>query len=352
MLAYYRRCDMRDAACRRQRQLLKQEFNFWAEYVPQEPGYAFESAALDLAFSLQHSKDYVLSRLWAIYTLRQLPLLSALQDSLWHLDFSRLMAIGHALSSQPESEMPRFDYLLANYLHPRRADEAVPSARQIRRFLRQQLDPEPTPPEPLETLYSYSVAPGWACLELVSSEGAIETIQEAINTLAKQQQCTKAQALLSMALGEAPKVAINVYRKQHCEEITTASGERFNAEDASVLLRFAHERCIDTNAQAKGYRFPPSMRAAIIGRDAHCRFPDCEIAAQWCDIDHVVPYSQGGPTSMSNAQLLCRHHHNLKTERKVFCETPGDGSITWFTASGVKITTSPKGVCAKSEEPP
>lgn len=352
MLAYYRRCDMRDPVCRRQRQLLKDEFNFWDEYVPTEPGYDFERAALDLAFSLQHSKDYVLSRLWAMYILRQLPLLEALQFSLWHLDFPRLMAISQALTAVPESEMPRFDYLLARFLHPKRQDEAVPSAREIRRFLRHHLEPDPKLPEPLETLYSYPVAPGWACLEMVSSEGAIETIKEAINTLAKQHKCTQAQALLKMALGETPKVTINVYRKEHSNQITTAGGERFNSQDLEALCDLAHERHISTEAEAKGYRFPPAMRAAIIARDAHCRFPDCEIPAQWCDIDHVLPYAQGGSTSMSNAQLLCRHHHNLKTERRVFCKTDGDGHITWWTSNGVRITTSPTGVLGRSDEPP
>ncbi|AZA12399.1 HNH endonuclease signature motif containing protein [Corynebacterium gerontici] len=352
MLAYYRRCDMRDPACRRQRKLLKDEFNFWAEYVPSEPGYAFECAALDLAFSLQHSKDYVLSRLWAIYILRQLPQLSALQASLWHLDFPRLMAIGHALSAVPETEMPRFDDLLARFLHPKKQDESVPSARQIRRLLRQQFDPEPEPPQPLESLYSYPVAPGWACLEMVSSEGAIETIREAINTLAQQQDCTKAQALLKMALGETPKITINVYRNERSTEITTAGGERFNSQDLEVLADRAHERQLATDVEARGYRFPPSMRAAIIARDAHCRFPDCEISAQWCDIDHVIPYALGGPTSMSNAQLLCRHHHNLKTERKVFCRSDGEGNITWWTSSGKRITTTPAGVLSDATEPP
>jgi hypothetical protein len=35
-------------------------------------------------------------------------------------------------------------------------------------------------------------------------------------------------------------------------------------------------------------------------RDLTCRFPGCEQPAEFCDIDHTVPYQVGGPTHPSN----------------------------------------------------
>jgi predicted restriction endonuclease len=31
----------------------------------------------------------------------------------------------------------------------------------------------------------------------------------------------------------------------------------------------------------------------------------------WCDAHHIVPWSAGGSTNLSNLILLCRHHHRL-----------------------------------------
>jgi len=57
---------------------------------------------------------------------------------------------------------------------------------------------------------------------------------------------------------------------------------------------------------------PPALRRAVIARDRHCRHPGCRRPAKWCDLDHKVPWSQGGTTTLDNLQLLCRYHHRLK----------------------------------------
>ncbi|HEY8544794.1 MAG TPA: HNH endonuclease signature motif containing protein [Acidimicrobiales bacterium] len=31
--------------------------------------------------------------------------------------------------------------------------------------------------------------------------------------------------------------------------------------------------------------------------------------AEHCEIDHIHPHAQGGPTTQDNARLLCPHHH-------------------------------------------
>ena len=56
---------------------------------------------------------------------------------------------------------------------------------------------------------------------------------------------------------------------------------------------------------------PPSMRRAVVVRDRHCRFPGCDRPHTWCDAHHVVHWSRGGPTAISNLLLLCRRHHRL-----------------------------------------
>jgi hypothetical protein len=63
---------------------------------------------------------------------------------------------------------------------------------------------------------------------------------------------------------------------------------------------------------------PPAMRRAVIVRDRHCRFPDCDRPHSWCDVHHIVHWADGGPTALQNLILLCRRHHGLVHPPKRF----------------------------------
>lgn len=51
---------------------------------------------------------------------------------------------------------------------------------------------------------------------------------------------------------------------------------------------------------------------ALLVRDGGGRWPGCHIPAAWCDIDHLVPWEDGGRTDLDNLTLWCRHHHTRK----------------------------------------
>lgn len=99
-------------------------------------------------------------------------------------------------------------------------------------------------------------------------------------------------------------------------------------------------------------RYRPSTALAefIRCRDLHCRFPGCDKPAEYCDIDHTVPWQQGGPTHPSNLALLCRAHHLVKTfwmgqkgQKGWGEEQYSDGTIVWISPSGRRYTTTPSG---------
>jgi hypothetical protein len=116
------------------------------------------------------------------------------------------------------------------------------------------------------------------------------------------------------------------------------------------LATHARLRPLDPDAlRCPEARYRPSTALAelIRCRDLHCRFPGCDKPAEFCDIDHTVPWQQGGPTHPSNMALLCRAHHLLKTfwqgqtgwgEKQY-----GDGTIVWTSPSGRRYTTTPGG---------
>lgn len=55
----------------------------------------------------------------------------------------------------------------------------------------------------------------------------------------------------------------------------------------------------------------PAIRAALELRDGGCIFPGCDKPPGQCEAHHVVPWWAGGPTSLSNLVLPCKHHHGI-----------------------------------------
>lgn len=52
---------------------------------------------------------------------------------------------------------------------------------------------------------------------------------------------------------------------------------------------------------------PLNLRRAVIDRDGlHCVFCDEDLQDKEIHLDHVIPESQGGPTTLNNLQVTCR----------------------------------------------
>jgi Domain of unknown function (DUF222)/HNH endonuclease len=51
------------------------------------------------------------------------------------------------------------------------------------------------------------------------------------------------------------------------------------------------------------------LRRALVLRDRGCAWPGCDRPPRWCHGHHVVPWQDGGPTSLANSVMLCGFHH-------------------------------------------
>jgi hypothetical protein len=61
--------------------------------------------------------------------------------------------------------------------------------------------------------------------------------------------------------------------------------------------------------------FTGALRRAVQVRDRHCQHTSgCDVPADDCDIDHVVPHAADGPTSQFNGKAEC-HPHNRNPDR-------------------------------------
>ena len=98
--------------------------------------------------------------------------------------------------------------------------------------------------------------------------------------------------------------------------------------------------CTHANA-APGYRIPDWMRDLIEVRDQDCGFPICRRPASRCDLDHTVPYDQGGLTCPCNLSGGCRHDHRMKGSTAWRLRQPVPGTLIWTAPSGLSWSVTP-----------
>lgn len=76
---------------------------------------------------------------------------------------------------------------------------------------------------------------------------------------------------------------------------------------------FGPKNRIEVSATAR--LFTGATRRAIELRDRRCTHPYCDRPASECEVDHVVPFARGGPTTQENGRLLCGFHNRLRNRR-------------------------------------
>jgi hypothetical protein len=79
------------------------------------------------------------------------------------------------------------------------------------------------------------------------------------------------------------------------------------------FLRFIFHRAGDIRAVSHfGRTIHRHLRTALVRRDTTCVVPGCGVSSG-LEIDHILPFTEHGPTELDNLALLCHHHHFLKT---------------------------------------
>ncbi|MFB9955413.1 HNH endonuclease signature motif containing protein [Cellulomonas denverensis] len=77
------------------------------------------------------------------------------------------------------------------------------------------------------------------------------------------------------------------------------------------------------------YRPPQELADHVIARDRTCARPGCTVPATACDLDHTIPFGDGGPTAATNLAPLCRRDHLLRTHAGHRIEQTAAGEIVW-----------------------
>jgi len=121
--------------------------------------------------------------------------------------------------------------------------------------------------------------------------------------------------------GDATTVVITMTHEALTQELATAgvigADEKITAAQARRLACHAHliPAVLDTDSQVldlgRSTRlFTPAQRKALLIRDRECRAEGCDIPGTWTEAHHWIPWNHGGRTDLTNAVLLCSHHHH------------------------------------------
>jgi hypothetical protein len=89
---------------------------------------------------------------------------------------------------------------------------------------------------------------------------------------------------------------------------------------------------------------PAHLRRGAATRHPSCAFPGCDHPASLCQIHHVIPRSEGGPTALNNLVPLCAFHHLVVIHRR--------GWTLRLHPDGTTTATSPDGRTLRSHGPP
>jgi hypothetical protein len=77
--------------------------------------------------------------------------------------------------------------------------------------------------------------------------------------------------------------------------------------DVERVVFGSPSKVIDIGARRRF--FTGATRTAVQLRDLTCTHPSCQVPFERCEVDHVLPWTDGGLTVQDNGRCRCKHHH-------------------------------------------
>ena len=94
--------------------------------------------------------------------------------------------------------------------------------------------------------------------------------------------------------------------------ISTRTLERIACDCTMSRVLLADSMVIDVGRATRVISGP--TRRALRVRDRGCRWPGCDRPVNWSTPHHIIAWSRGGPSELSNLVLVCYYHHRLVHE--------------------------------------
>lgn len=107
-------------------------------------------------------------------------------------------------------------------------------------------------------------------------------------------------------------------------------------------------------ADSRARAFPAGMRRFLTWRDTTCRGPFCDAPIR--HMDHVLPYAEGGATSLDDGQGGCAYCNLGRAEQTRSVTRAEDGMpghrVSWRSRNGVTRVTGPRVLTPPAQAPP
>jgi len=88
-------------------------------------------------------------------------------------------------------------------------------------------------------------------------------------------------------------------------------------------------------------RATPAQRDWLALQHGTCSVDGCTRLALDADIDHAVPWAQGGKTDLNELRPLCPRHHRLRHRARAVFRSRPDGSVEVTTPTGFRSSAPP-----------
>ena len=307
---------------------------------------------------------------YAYRSLKDLPMLRALQEATHRLDLRRLKAIDRAISVLGDTPDPEvfalLDALLVTLFTPTKPNQALPGANTITTRLNKAIGDMDSSvafdqkkrekrekgrtllPGACEVTFHDGYYHGSSGMTMTADHATSAAVKAFIGTTAKEHGITDDEATLLLLTGKiSPSANARVYGyapKNSDGTIDESAsvfipGHGFTTATGTEQFHSFNPKLVDMDAAATrsidGYVPPADIAAFVRGRDGTCIYPGCDRTAWECQLDHRIAYGLGGATTANNLYCLCQKHHNVKTDRRAFyLVDPTTGDVVWLFSDG------------------
>lgn len=376
---FYSHCNPDNQQALAGLELRRQEFYFWNGLIDTNYGDVdelFTGLVADTGLSPYRVEQLV----HAFVRMRELPKLYELATRMWHIDLERWISIDRAMDKAGDVDASLYrhiDAMLVKYLYPKKPGQVMPTKNAIARRISKEieaLDSTVTDKprqadrkdfEHFDILISQRSGDNARSFRFDTDVATSATIDARIRAHAKDTGLSMRDATVELLLGASgPKVSLQCYRASDIPgapvfvstDTATATGAGYEVVFGKQAEDLASQatKIVDVDDaltfQVASYVATSAMRAAVVGRDGTCRYPGCSKPVATSQLDHVIEYDEGGPTTPANLVALCQHHHNIKTDRRVRpIFEPASGTVVWLFADGSWSSTEPNGPLANSQ---
>jgi hypothetical protein len=119
--------------------------------------------------------------------------------------------------------------------------------------------------------------------------------------------------------------------------VSAETSRRLACDASRVVMRHDEAgRLLEIGARTR--TIPPALRRALHHRDRGCRFPGCGVSNG--QGHHLRHWAHGGPATLSNLALLCRHHRAVHEEGYQVARGP-DGVLRFRRPDGRPLPEVP-----------